>query len=146
MYLSSKTWYLAAVEETETFDELFVSLVGLLFFPWPPVGLFSLGLWPRLNNWPPFGLGKKSPTSEKKSSSLVSFLYRPNNVLETEHVFYFFWTEFFPKNANCRLSIFNEFPKILNSLVSILHFFSSMRYWFLININLWSFPIFFMIS
>ena len=47
MYLPSKTWFLAAVEETETFDELFISLV-----------------W--LNNWPPFGLREKSPTLEKK--------------------------------------------------------------------------------
>ena len=30
MYLASKAWYLAGVEETETFDELF-SLVGLFF-------------------------------------------------------------------------------------------------------------------
>ena len=123
----------------------FFSLVGLLFFPWLPVSLTSLGmalarqvtsLWSREKKVQPW----------KKSSSLVSFLYRPNNVLETEYIFYFFWTEFFLKNANCRLSIFNEFPKILNSLVSILHFLSSMRYWFFIAKNLWSFPIFFMIS
>ena len=71
------------------------SLVGLLFFPWPKLGLFSLGLRPRLNNWPPFGLGKKKSNLGKRSSSLVSFLYRPINVLETEYIFwqpfYDFW-------------------------------------------------------
>ena len=63
------------------------SLVGLSFFPWPPVGLSSLGLRPRLYNWPPFGLGKKKSNLGKRSSSLVSFLYRPINVLETEYIF-----------------------------------------------------------
>ena len=63
------------------------SLVGLLFFPWPKLGLFSLSLRPRLNNWPPFGLGKKKSNLGKRSSSLVSFLYRPINVLETEYLF-----------------------------------------------------------
>ena len=63
------------------------SLVGLSFFPWPPVGLSSLGLRPRLDNWPPFGLGKKKSNLGKRSSSLVSFLYRPINVLETEYIF-----------------------------------------------------------
>ena len=32
MYLSSKLWFLAAVKETETSEELFISLVGLIFF------------------------------------------------------------------------------------------------------------------
>ena len=42
------------------------TLVGLSFLPWQPFGLSSLGLRPQLYNWPPFDLGKKSPTLEKE--------------------------------------------------------------------------------
>ena len=62
MYLSSKLWFLAAVKETETSEELFF-LGWTYFFPWPP-----------------YGLGKKS-------SSMVSFFYRPKNSVETEYIF-----------------------------------------------------------
>ena len=52
--MSSQTWYLAAVEETETFDELF-------FRSWTSFFPVTAGQ-PDL----PLVSGKKSPTLEKK--------------------------------------------------------------------------------
>ena len=77
---------MAAVKETETSEELFISLVGLIFF----LGLrsaciasaYGLGYTTDL----PMASEKKSNLG-KKSSSMVSFFYRPKNSLETEYIF-----------------------------------------------------------
>ena len=100
---------MAAVEETETFDEL--------LFPWLDF-FFSLdqssakqltSLWSR----------EKKSNLGKRSSSLVSFLYRPINVLETEYKFQV--SQNFSKSEEIFFQVYGKivFPETWKTFVTL---------------------------
>ena len=78
---------MAAVKETETSEELFISLVGLIFFLGLRSACIASAYGLDYTTDLPMASEKKSNLG-KKSSSMVSFFYRPKNSLETEYIFH----------------------------------------------------------